>query len=174
MRFTSISLILAVASLRTVITTPLGCSSPCTGTIGRVYYRSLPCEQQTIGCNQNVQVQPIIKAASTHTPLLRQVFTTITRKHDNLNTASASHRKGINFKYQTGPSLEAEGNAIAWQYAKQKGSESSVENPQLPSLMIVPGQTAQYSAPAEITECVAPCNDQIPVSTPCTENCYQG
>ncbi|KAK9743819.1 hypothetical protein K7432_018335 [Basidiobolus ranarum] len=42
-------------------------------------------------------------------PLLRQVFTTKTRIHNNLNEANISNQKNSDIKYQSGPSFEAEG-----------------------------------------------------------------
>ncbi|ORX78052.1 hypothetical protein K493DRAFT_363113 [Basidiobolus meristosporus CBS 931.73] len=69
-----------------------------------------------------------------------KVFTTVTRKHDNLNIANANSNKGFNVKYQAGPSLELEGGAKALEYAKQKGAEHSDDSSFSPYVLMQPTQ----------------------------------
>ncbi|KAK9760118.1 hypothetical protein K7432_016181 [Basidiobolus ranarum] len=93
-----------------------------------IRYFNFPCAQQGYLCNRGVQTRhtPVMFSGPvTHSPVLKQVFATITRKHDNLNTAQASNKKGIRVKYQDGPSVEAEGEHTASVYSKQRGGEHS-------------------------------------------------
>ncbi|KAK9695504.1 hypothetical protein K7432_018650 [Basidiobolus ranarum] len=86
-------------------------------------YGGTPCMQQGYLCNQMMQarVPPI-----TRIPILRQKFITITRKHDNLNTAQASKRKSTSVKLQDGPSAEVEGEQVTSVYSKQRGGEHRI------------------------------------------------
>ncbi|KAK9766269.1 hypothetical protein K7432_004761 [Basidiobolus ranarum] len=89
-------------------------------------YFSFPCVQQGYLCNQSVQTRPISSTFQTsviRSPILKQVFTTVTRKHDNLNTAQTSNKKGIRIKHQDGPSVEAEGEHVTSVYSKASGGE---------------------------------------------------
>ncbi|ORX80713.1 hypothetical protein K493DRAFT_308267 [Basidiobolus meristosporus CBS 931.73] len=177
MRFTTAAVILALASLQLAGAAPIGCSSPCTSEYKRVHYRSSPCAQYAEGCYQNVQVLPTIKTTNIQAPLLRQVFTTVTRKHDNLNTANANSDKGFNAKYQAGPSLEAEGSASALEYAKQKEAEHSDDSYSNPYVFMQPTHDVQYSEPMVETQCVSDCPEQNeqytePMeNTECADNC---
>ncbi|KAK9760710.1 hypothetical protein K7432_014977 [Basidiobolus ranarum] len=47
---------------------------------------------------------------SSQSPLLHQVFNTAARNHNNLNDVRINSQGNSNVKYQSGPSLEAEGN----------------------------------------------------------------
>ncbi|ORX90185.1 hypothetical protein K493DRAFT_357137 [Basidiobolus meristosporus CBS 931.73] len=111
-------------------------------------------------CYQQVQVQPTVETPNVQVPLLRQVFTTVTRKHDNLNTANANSDKSLDVQFQAGPSLEVEGSASASEYAKQKGAEHSDDGSGYPIVMVQPAQDETYSTPVVDTQCIEGCSDQ--------------
>ncbi|ORX91986.1 hypothetical protein K493DRAFT_303661 [Basidiobolus meristosporus CBS 931.73] len=113
----------------------------------RVHYRSLPCAQYANNCYQNVRVLPIVKTSNVPSPLLRQAFTMVTRKHDTLSIANANSNKGFNVKYQAGPSLKLEGGANALEYAKQKDDSSFS-----PYVLMQPTQDVQCTTPVAETE----------------------
>ncbi|ORX84565.1 hypothetical protein K493DRAFT_320094 [Basidiobolus meristosporus CBS 931.73] len=111
-------------------------------------------------CHQNARVLPVVKPSNVQSPLLRQVFTTVTRKHDNLNIANANSNKGFNAKYQEGPSLELEGGANASEYAKQKGAEHSDDSSFSPYALMQPTQDVQYTTPVAEMQCVEDCSER--------------
>ncbi|ORX78059.1 hypothetical protein K493DRAFT_363117 [Basidiobolus meristosporus CBS 931.73] len=126
MRFITVAVILGHATIQDAVDAPIGCHSPCTREYRRVHYRSLPCAQYANDCYQNVRVLPVVKTSNAQSPLLLQVFSTVTRKHDSLNIANASSNKGFNVKYQVRPSLDLEGGANALEYAKQKEAKTQI------------------------------------------------
>ncbi|ORX73421.1 hypothetical protein K493DRAFT_321760 [Basidiobolus meristosporus CBS 931.73] len=160
MRSTTVAVILGLAALQVAVAVPIGCSSPCTREYRRVHYRSLPCAQYASDCYQNARVLPVVKTTNVQSPLLRQVFTTVTRKHDNLNIANANSNKGFNVKYQAGPSLELEGGANALEYAKQKGAEHLEDGSFSPYVLMQPTQDIQYTTPVAEMQCVEDCPEQ--------------
>ncbi|ORX95717.1 hypothetical protein K493DRAFT_301317 [Basidiobolus meristosporus CBS 931.73] len=159
MRATTIMMILALVSLQTTIAAPVPCSS-CSRKYRRVRQRSSRCSDQESNCHSSDQVQPIVEVPNVQAPLLRQVFTTVTRKNDNLNTANANSDKSLNVKYQAGPSLEAEGEAIATEFAKQKGDSSSADDSSYPVVVVQPSQDVQYATPVVDTQCIEGCSGQ--------------
>ncbi|ORX98355.1 hypothetical protein K493DRAFT_367762 [Basidiobolus meristosporus CBS 931.73] len=159
MRFITVGL----AANQVAVAAPIGCSSPCTHEYRRVHYRSLPCVQYATDCYQNVRVLPVFKTPNVRSPLLRQVFTTVTRKQDSLNIANANSNQGFNVKYQAGPSLKLEGRGNALEYAKQKDYSSFS-----PYVLMQPTQDIQYTTPVTETQCVKEQNIQY---THCADNC---
>ncbi|ORX75882.1 hypothetical protein K493DRAFT_309105 [Basidiobolus meristosporus CBS 931.73] len=155
MRSTTIAVILDLAALQVAVAAPIGCSSPCTREYRRAHYRNLPCAQYASDCSKNIRVLPVVKTANVQSPLFRQVFTTVTRKHDNLNITNANSNKGLNVKYQTALSPELEGGASALEYAKQKDDSSSY-----PYVLMQSTQDVQYTAPVAETQCVEDCPEQ--------------
>ncbi|ORX69354.1 hypothetical protein K493DRAFT_309331 [Basidiobolus meristosporus CBS 931.73] len=117
---------------------------------------------------QKVQVFPVFKAPNVQSVLLRQVLTTVTRKHDSLNIANANSNQGFSIKYQAGPSLELEGRGNALEYAKQKGAEHSDDSSSHPYVLMQPTQDVQYTTPVIETQCVKEQNIQY---THCADNC---
>ncbi|ORX97160.1 hypothetical protein K493DRAFT_370047 [Basidiobolus meristosporus CBS 931.73] len=87
-----------LAANQVAVAAPIVCSSPCTREYRRVHYRSLPCVQYATDYHQNVRVLPVFKTPNVRSPLLRQVFTTVTRKQDSLNIANANSNQGFNVK----------------------------------------------------------------------------
>ncbi|ORX93481.1 hypothetical protein K493DRAFT_302638 [Basidiobolus meristosporus CBS 931.73] len=168
MRFTIIAVILGLAAPQVAVAAPIGCSSPCTCEYRMIHYRSLLCAQYVNNCYQKVQVLPVVKTFNVQSPLLRQVFTTVTRKHNNLNIAKANSNKYLKVKYQTGPSLELEGQGNALEYAKQKGAEHSDDSSSYPYILMQPTQDVQYTTPVIETQCVKEQNIQY---THCADNC---
>ncbi|ORX91330.1 hypothetical protein K493DRAFT_304145 [Basidiobolus meristosporus CBS 931.73] len=160
MRATTTTAILGLASLSAIIAAPIACSSPCAREYRGVQYRGSLCSHYANSCYQNAQVQPTVKPSDDQVPLLRQVFTTVTRKNDNLNTANANSDKSLNIKYQAGPSFEAKGEASAAEYTKQKGAEHSEDGTSYPIAVVQPSHDVQYSAPVVETKCVEGCSDQ--------------
>ncbi|KAK9687997.1 hypothetical protein K7432_014562 [Basidiobolus ranarum] len=63
----------------------------------------------------------ISSAQQTEIPLLKQVFTTVTRKHDNLSNANINGQGNSDLEYQSGPSFEVEGSS-------EKLDQEEVEN----------------------------------------------
>ncbi|KAK9728490.1 hypothetical protein K7432_001031 [Basidiobolus ranarum] len=124
----ALTLLASCASLVLVASaTPVNYFAPRVNALAATHYSNGPCEQQLSACKQGPQMQqaPLFFASgSTQAPVLKPVFTTITRKHDNLNTAEANHKKSISIKYQTGPSIEVEGEFTKSASAKQRGSET--------------------------------------------------
>ncbi|KAK9717433.1 hypothetical protein K7432_006215 [Basidiobolus ranarum] len=57
-------------------------------------------------------------------PLLKQRFVTITKNHNNLNTAQAAKKKNLGVKYQDGPSVELEGEQTGFKQHEYKGRSS--------------------------------------------------
>ncbi|ORX79911.1 hypothetical protein K493DRAFT_362441 [Basidiobolus meristosporus CBS 931.73] len=49
---------------------------------------------------QNTRALPVVKTPNVQSPLLRQAFTTVIRKHDNLNITNANGTKGLVTKYR--------------------------------------------------------------------------
>ncbi|ORX97154.1 hypothetical protein K493DRAFT_350252 [Basidiobolus meristosporus CBS 931.73] len=140
MRSFIVSLILGLASLQAIIAAPVPCSESCN--------------------REHRRVQPTVETPNVQVPLLRQVFTTVTRKHDNLNTANANNDKSLNAQFQAGPSLEVEGSASASEYAKQKGAEHSEDGSGYPIVMVQPAQDETYSTPVVDNQCIEGCFDQ--------------
>ncbi|ORX80394.1 hypothetical protein K493DRAFT_362234 [Basidiobolus meristosporus CBS 931.73] len=160
MRTFIVSLILGLASLQAAVAAPAPCSESCNREHRRVRYRRYSCSDQASNCYQQVQVQPTVETPNVQVPLLRQVFTTVTRKHDNLNTANANSDKSLDVQFQAGPSLEVEGSASASEYAKQKGAEHSDDGSDYPTVIIQPAQDETYSTPVVDTQCIEGCSDQ--------------
>ncbi|ORX98349.1 hypothetical protein K493DRAFT_367750 [Basidiobolus meristosporus CBS 931.73] len=104
---------------------------------------------------QNVRVLPVFKTPNVQSPLLRQVFTTVTRKHDSLNIANANSNKGFSVKYQAGAGLELEGRGNALEYAKQNDCSSFS-----PYVLMQPTQDVQYTTSVTETQCVKEQNIQ--------------
>ncbi|ORX89636.1 hypothetical protein K493DRAFT_305585 [Basidiobolus meristosporus CBS 931.73] len=152
-----------LAANQVAVAAPIGCSSPCTREYRRVHYRSLPCVQYATDYHQNVRVLSVFKTPNVRSPLLRQGFTTVTRKQDSLNIANANSNKGFNVKYQAGPSLKLEGRGNALEYAKQKDYSSFS-----PYVLMQPTQDVQYTTPVTETQCVKEQNIQY---THCADNC---
>ncbi|ORX73424.1 hypothetical protein K493DRAFT_309260 [Basidiobolus meristosporus CBS 931.73] len=142
MRFITVGL----AANQVAVAAPIGCSSSCTREYRRVHYRSLPCVQYATDYHQNVRVLAVFKTPNVRSPLLRQVFTTVTRKQDSLSIANANSNKGFNVKYQAGPSLKLEGRGNALEYAKQKAYSSFS-----PYVLMQPTQDVQYTTPVTET-----------------------
>ncbi|ORX93217.1 hypothetical protein K493DRAFT_302816 [Basidiobolus meristosporus CBS 931.73] len=171
MRAFIVSLILGLASLQAAVAAPVPCSESCNREHRRVRYRRYSCSDQARNCYQQVQVQPTVETPNVQVPLLRQVFTTVTRKHDNLNTANANSDKSLDVQFQAGPSLEVEGSA------KQKGAEHSEDGSGYPIVMVQPAQDETYSTPVVDTQCIEGCSDQdTQYSEPmedaqCDDNC---
>ncbi|ORX88973.1 hypothetical protein K493DRAFT_306171 [Basidiobolus meristosporus CBS 931.73] len=155
MHFYILAAILGLVTLEVVTAVPAGYSSPYTQSFKKVYLRRVPCGQHAIPCHSNTRTFVLPSAPVAEVPLLRQVFTTVTRKHDNLNVAHAERGKGLNVKYQAGPSLELEGSAGASEYAKKKGAEHSEDGTAYPYVYMQP--EVEYSAPVETTQCVDNC-----------------
>ncbi|ORX94828.1 hypothetical protein K493DRAFT_301816 [Basidiobolus meristosporus CBS 931.73] len=143
MRATTTTAILGLASLSAIIAAPIACSSPCAREYRGVQYRGSLCSHYANSCYQNAQVQPTVKPSDEQAPLLRQVFTTVTRKNDNLNTANANSDKSLNIKYQAGPSFEAEAPVIETQCVEGCSD-----------------QDTQYTQPMEDAQCGDNCDDQ--------------
>ncbi|ORX75681.1 hypothetical protein K493DRAFT_309135 [Basidiobolus meristosporus CBS 931.73] len=162
MRSTTIAVILGLAANQVAVAAPIGCSSPCTREYRRVHYRSLPCVQYANDYYQNVRVLPVFKTPNIQSPLLPQAFTTVTRKHDSLNIANASSKKGFSVKYQAGPSLELEGWGNALEYVKQNDCSSFS-----PYVLMQSTQDVQYTTPVIETQCVKGQNIQY---THCADN----
>ncbi|ORX65302.1 hypothetical protein K493DRAFT_343282 [Basidiobolus meristosporus CBS 931.73] len=163
MHFITVAVILDLAANQDAAAAPIGYSFPCTREYRRDHRRSLLCVQYANDCYQNVRVLPVVKTPNVQSPLLRQVFTTVTRKHVNLNIANASSNKGFSIKYQAGPSLEPEGGANTFEYAKQKDYSSFS-----PYVLMQPTQDVQYTTPVIETRCIKEQNIQY---THCTDNC---
>ncbi|ORX85447.1 hypothetical protein K493DRAFT_360413 [Basidiobolus meristosporus CBS 931.73] len=125
MNFRVLAAILGLATLEVVTAVPAGYSTQYTRPFKKVYLQQVPCGQQAIPCYPNGRTFVLPSAPVAKVPLLRQIITTVTRKHDNLNVAHAERRRGLGIKYQAGPSLELEGSAGASEYAKRKGAEHS-------------------------------------------------
>ncbi|ORX91984.1 hypothetical protein K493DRAFT_303660 [Basidiobolus meristosporus CBS 931.73] len=117
------ALILGLASLQATIAAPVLCSKSGKCEHRRFHYCRYSCLDQVSNCYLQVQVQPTVETPKVQVPLLCQVFTSMTRKHDNLNTANANSDKSLNVQLQAGPSLEVEGSGRTSKYAKQKGAE---------------------------------------------------
>ncbi|ORX83075.1 hypothetical protein K493DRAFT_361193 [Basidiobolus meristosporus CBS 931.73] len=49
---------------------------------------------------QNIRALPVVKTPNAQSPLLRQAFTTVIRKHNNLNITNANGTKGLVTKYR--------------------------------------------------------------------------
>ncbi|ORX88652.1 hypothetical protein K493DRAFT_384728 [Basidiobolus meristosporus CBS 931.73] len=160
MRTFIVSLILGLASLQATIAAPVPCSESCNREHRRVRYRRYSCSDQASNCYQQVQVQPTVETPNVQVPLLRQVFTTVTRKHDNLNTANANSDKSLDVQFQAGPSLEVEGSASASEHAKQKSAEHSEDGSGYPIVIGQPAQDETYSTPVVDTQCIEGCSDQ--------------
>ncbi|KAK9711802.1 hypothetical protein K7432_007571 [Basidiobolus ranarum] len=89
-------------------------------------YGDQPCTLQFSPCAQHYHPQLMYSEGESQYnrfPVMKQVFTTITRKHSNLNTAKASRKHSMNVKYQSGPSVEAEGEQTAAAYGKKYAME---------------------------------------------------
>ncbi|ORX69356.1 hypothetical protein K493DRAFT_321802 [Basidiobolus meristosporus CBS 931.73] len=140
MRSTTITVILGLAANQVAVAAPIGCSSPCTREQRRVHYRSLTCAQYANDCYQNVRVLLIVKTFN--------VFTTVTRKHDNLNIANANSNKGLN------------GGANALEYAKQQEAEHSDDGSLSPYALMQPTQDVQYTTPVAEMQCVEDCPEK--------------
>ncbi|KAK9768860.1 hypothetical protein K7432_000194 [Basidiobolus ranarum] len=89
-------------------------------------YGGQPCTLQFGLCAHRMQprIMPMWTVKkSIRFPEMKQSFSTVTRNHNNLNTAMASSKKNINVKYQTGPSALVEGEHTSSAYGKQVGME---------------------------------------------------
>ncbi|KAK9663702.1 hypothetical protein K7432_018056 [Basidiobolus ranarum] len=62
---------------------------------------------------------------SEQSPLLKQVFNTVTRKHDILNDARIANDRNSNIEFQSGPSLEAEGSEVQSDQGERADTESN-------------------------------------------------
>ncbi|ORX83993.1 hypothetical protein K493DRAFT_387594 [Basidiobolus meristosporus CBS 931.73] len=170
MRFTTFATIVSLVTLELVVAVPSGYTSSSAQPFKKVYLRRVPCGQQNTPCYHNTRAFVLPSAPVAKVPLLRQVFTTVTRKHDNVNTAHAESGKRLDVKYQAGPSLELEGSAGASEYARLKGAEH-------PYVYTQPTEDVEYSEPVEETQCVEECaneTEQItePIEeTQCSEDC---
>ncbi|KAK9681008.1 hypothetical protein K7432_015786, partial [Basidiobolus ranarum] len=88
----------------------------------RSRYTNYRCGEFNNFCDRDIQTeQPNFteKYTESQSPLLKQVFTTITRKNDSLNTATANGDQARSIQYQSGPSLEAEGEFSETSSSKQ-------------------------------------------------------
>ncbi|ORX98104.1 hypothetical protein K493DRAFT_300103 [Basidiobolus meristosporus CBS 931.73] len=85
----------------------------------------------------------MISKPATYDPLMRQMFTTVTRQHNTLNTAKASHNTGFNAKYQAGPSMEMQGMSSAMMRGKEYGGEMSFD-PMMENEMLGHEMPMQY------------------------------
>ncbi|KAK9761748.1 hypothetical protein K7432_013124 [Basidiobolus ranarum] len=76
---------------------------------------------------QSPAMQPpeFTSSKSGQSPLLKQVFNTVTRKHDNLNDARIDNDRNSNIRFQSGPSLEAEGNEVQSNQGERTDTESN-------------------------------------------------
>ncbi|KAK9663741.1 hypothetical protein K7432_017990 [Basidiobolus ranarum] len=138
--------------------TPVNYFAPGANAFATTRYNDRTCEQHLGPCEQGPQMQqaPLFFASeNTQTPVLKQVFTTITRKHDNLNTAEAKRKKNISIKYQTGPSVEVDGEFTKSASAKQSESDTPFDSGYIPStqeltgIQMEPEQNRQLGTPAE-------------------------
>ncbi|ORX97845.1 hypothetical protein K493DRAFT_300242 [Basidiobolus meristosporus CBS 931.73] len=152
MRFTTLAVVFGLVTLETVTAAPTAYTSPHIRPFRKVYLRPVPCGQQTTPCFPNTRTFILPTAPVAKVPLLRQVFTTVTKKHDSLNTAQAENGKGLNVKYQAGPSLELEGSADASEYDQDKEAEHSDNDSSYPYVYMQPDQELQYAEPAEETD----------------------
>ncbi|KAK9674793.1 hypothetical protein K7432_016880, partial [Basidiobolus ranarum] len=153
----ALTLLASCTSLVLVVSaTPVNYFAPRVNAPAATHYSNGPCEQQRGACEQGPQMQQtpsFFASGSTQAPVMKQVFTTITRKHDNLNTAEANHKKSINIKYQTGPSVEVEGEFTKSASAKQSGSEAPSSSgyvqsePGLLDIQMEPEQNKQLETP---------------------------
>ncbi|KAK9752488.1 hypothetical protein K7432_018030, partial [Basidiobolus ranarum] len=87
-------------------------------------YGDQPCTLQSGLCAHRMQPRTMptwTVKKSIQFPEMKQSFSTVTRSHNNLNTAMASNKKNINVKYQTGPSALVEGEHTSSAYGKQVG-----------------------------------------------------
>ncbi|ORX93277.1 hypothetical protein K493DRAFT_302777 [Basidiobolus meristosporus CBS 931.73] len=160
MRTFIVSLILGLASLQATISAPVTCSESCNREHRRVRYRRYSCLGQASNCYQQAQAQPTVETPNVQMPLLRQVFTTMTRKHDNLNTANANSDKSLDVQFQAGPSLEVDGSAGASEYAEQKGAEHSEDGTNYPIAIAQRAQGETYPTPVVDTQCTEGCSGQ--------------
>ncbi|ORY03695.1 hypothetical protein K493DRAFT_334165 [Basidiobolus meristosporus CBS 931.73] len=168
LRFNTVAVSVGLTANQVAVAAPIGGSSQCTREYRRVHYRSLTCVQYANDYYQKVRVFPVFKAPNVQSALLRQVLTTVTRKHDSLNIANANSNQGFSIKYQAGPSLELEGRGNALEYAKQKGAEHSDDSSSHPYVLMQPTQDVLYTTPVIETQCVKEQNIQY---THCADNC---
>ncbi|KAK9729203.1 hypothetical protein K7432_000485 [Basidiobolus ranarum] len=84
-------------------------------------YARINCVRPGIYClGQATQAAPVYDETGA-APLLKQKFLTITRNHNNLNTAQAHKKKAARVKYQDGPSVELEGEQTGYKKYEHKG-----------------------------------------------------
>ncbi|KAK9759489.1 hypothetical protein K7432_017480 [Basidiobolus ranarum] len=85
-------------------------------------------QDQTSSAQQPASVQ----AESESVPLLKQVFTTVTRKHDNLNSANINGQGYSDVQFQPGPSFDVEGSGVKSEQGEVEdlGSAGSSNIPQ--------------------------------------------
>ncbi|KAK9700966.1 hypothetical protein K7432_011963 [Basidiobolus ranarum] len=99
----AIALLVSSTALILVIdATPVNYFTPGANALATTRYSDKSCEQHLGPCEQGSQTRqaPLFFATeNSQTPVLKQVFTTITRKHDNLNAAEAKRKKNISIKY---------------------------------------------------------------------------
>ncbi|ORX93103.1 hypothetical protein K493DRAFT_302904 [Basidiobolus meristosporus CBS 931.73] len=177
MRFTTFAAIVSLVTLELVVAVPSGYTSSSAQPFKKVYLRRVPCGQQNAPCYHNARTFVLPSAPVAKVPLLRQVFTTVTQKHDNVNTAHAESGKGLDVKYQAGPSLELEGSTGASEYTRLKGAEHLEDSSPYPYVYTQPNENVEYLEPVEETQCVEDCANETeqftePVEeTQCSEDC---
>ncbi|KAK9761625.1 hypothetical protein K7432_013344 [Basidiobolus ranarum] len=151
----AITLLVSLTTLLLAVdAAPINYFAPGANALAATRYSDRSCEQHLGTCEQTQRQQIPLSFGSedTQTPILKQVFTTITKKHDNLNTADAKGKKNIRIKYQTGPSVEVEGEFTKSASTKQSESDSPSNSAYIqstqehPYVQMVPEQYNQLEA----------------------------
>ncbi|KAK9760711.1 hypothetical protein K7432_014978 [Basidiobolus ranarum] len=116
-------LITSAVLVKVSVGAPLGALSSNYNNVGLLSTSQLAENNQFLSPTR--QQSTYINNQSEQSPLLKQVFNTVTRKHDNLNNARIDNDRNSNIKFQSGPSLEAEGNEVQSDQSEGTDTESN-------------------------------------------------